>query len=94
MVTIVKQIKGHHLTVGGESHVGWLPGGAITPLPTPTRDIVLNITIEFDGSAYLLCYTSEDGAVANDYWHETLEEAEQAAAEHFGVRADQWQAPG
>ena len=94
MCTIVKQIKGHHLTVGGESHTGWLPERATTPLPTPTRYVVLNITIEFEGSAYLLCYTSEDGAVANDSSHQTLEEAEQAAAEHFGVRADQWQPPG
>ena len=91
MSTIVKQIKGHHLTVGGESHAGWLPAGATTPLATPARDVAFNITIEFDGSGYLLCYTSDDGALANDSWHQTLDEAEQAAAEYLGVSGDQWQ---
>ena len=94
MITVVKQILGHHVTLGGESHSGWLPESAATPLPTPALDVAFNITIEFDGSGYLLCYTSEDGALANDTWHQTLEDAEQAAVENFGVRADQWQTVG
>ena len=94
MITVVKQILGHHVTVGGEPHSGWLPEGATTPLPTTARDVAFNITIEFDGSSYFLCYASEDGTLANDSWHQTLEDAEQAASENFGGRADQWQTMG
>jgi len=93
-MTVVKQILGHHVTLGGEPHSGWLPHGATTPQATPTRDVAFNITIEFDGSGYLLCYASEDGALANDTWHQTLEDAEQAAVKNFGVRSDQWQTIG
>ena len=89
MITVVKQILGHHVRLGGQSHSGWLPAGATTPLPTATTDVAFNITIEFAGSGYVLCYASEDGALANDTLHQTLEDAEQAAAENFGVRADQ-----
>ena len=88
---VVKQILAHHVIFGGEAHSGWLPLGATTPRPTPTRDVALNITIEFDGSGYLLCYASEDGTFANDTWHQTLVDAEQAAFENFGIRNDQWQ---
>jgi hypothetical protein len=94
MSVIVKQILGHHVTFGGESHSGWLPGSAATPLPTPAFDIALNIAIEFDGSSYFLRYASEDGSLVNDNWYQTLEEAEQAAVKDFGVRADQWQTIG
>ena len=94
MITVVKQILGHHITVGGEPHSGWLPEGATTPLPTPARDVAFNITIEFDGSSYYLSFASEDGALANDTWHQSLEDAEQAAAEKFGVHPDQWQTIG
>jgi hypothetical protein len=94
MITVVKQILGHHVTVGGEPHSGWLPESAATPLPTPANDVAFNITIEFDGYGYLLCNASEDGALANDSWYKTLEDAEQAAVENFGVRADQWQTIG
>jgi hypothetical protein len=66
MITVVKQILGHHVTVGGEPHSGWWPRSAATPLPTPANNIAFNITIEFDGHGYLLCYASEDGALAND----------------------------
>jgi len=87
----MKQILGHQVIFGGKSHSGWLPQGAAMPNPTPTRDVALNITIEFDGSGFLLCYASEDGSFANDTWHQTLEDAEQAAVENFGVRDNQWQ---
>ena len=88
---IVKQILGHHVTFGGEAHSGWLPQGATIPTPTPTRDIALNITIEFGGAGYLLCWASADHAVEGDLWYQMLADAEQAASENFGVAADQWQ---
>ena len=90
-MTIVKQVLGHHVTFGGESHSGWLPQGAAVPKPTPTNDFALNITIESDGGGYLLCWVSSDRAVAGDLWYQMLADAEQAATENFGVAADQWQ---
>jgi len=90
-MTVVKQILGHHVVFGGEAHSGWLPDGATMPRATPTRDVALNITIEFDGSGYLLCFASADGSFENDIWHPTLADAEQVALEDFGVRNDQWQ---
>jgi hypothetical protein len=90
-MTIVQQVLGHHVTFGGEPHSGWLPQGATMPRPTPARDVALNITIEFDGFDYLLCWVSTDNDVHGDLWYQTLEGAEQKALEDFGVRSDQWQ---
>jgi len=90
-MTIVKRILGHRVVVGGEQHSGWLPEGATTPLPTPTRDVAFNIEIEFDGSGYLLIYVSAKGDLYGDTWHRTLDDAIEAAFETFGVRDDQWQ---
>jgi len=90
-MTVVKQILGRHVTFGGELHSGWLPNGATTPMPTPTRDVTLNIDIRFDGSGYLLCWVSADGDVAGDLWYQTLADAEQAAVDNFGIRHEEWQ---
>ena len=89
-MTIVKKITGHVARVGGTQHCGWLPEGAAAPLPTPARDVAFNLEIQSDGSGYLLCYASEAGALYGDTWHETLDEAEEQAAEWFGVSRDQW----
>ena len=88
---IVKQVLGHHVTFGGELPSGWLPEGATVPKPTPTSDVALNITIESDGAGYLLCWVSEDRAIAGDLWYQTLADAERAATEDFGVAPDNWQ---
>ena len=90
-MTVVKQILGHHVTFGGETHSGWLPQGATIPRPTPTRDVMLDVTIESDGTGYLLCWASSDLAIAGDLWYQTLADAERAAAENFAVTANQWQ---
>ena len=90
-MTVVKQILGHHVMFGGESHSGWLPQGAAIPKRTPTHDVALNITIEFDGAGYNLCWVSSDRTVAGDLWYQDLTDAEQAATENFGVAHDQWQ---
>jgi hypothetical protein len=92
-MTVVKRVLGHHVLIGGEQHSGWLPEGATTPLPIPIRDVAFNIELQFDGSGYRLCYVSEEGDLFGDTWHQTLEDAERAAAENFHVRDDQWQ-PG
>jgi hypothetical protein len=91
---VVKRVAAHTVRVGGAQHSGWLPVGAAEPLPTPVRDVTFDIEIDFDGSGYLLCYRSTDGSLYADTWHETLADAEEAACELFGVRAEQWQAVG
>src|SRR5215472_14987013 len=66
LMTIVKQILGHHVTFGGESHSGWLPENAAVPKPTPTQDVALDITIESSGDGYLLCWSSPDNPFGSD----------------------------
>ncbi len=90
-MAVLKRIVGFPLRIGGEQHTGWLPVNATVPPPTPVRDVVINVVIDFDDSGYLLCYESEDGSVYGDTWHETLAEAERAALEQFGVSSSQWQ---
>ena len=92
MLTTVKKITGHYLRVGDQEHSGWLPESAVDPLPTPQRDFIINLEIQYDGSGYLLCYESEGGELSGDTWHETLAEAEGAAVEMFDVSRDQWKA--
>jgi len=90
-MSVIKEIKNFKVAISGEQHMGWLPAGASNPLPTPTREVVLNITIEHDGFGYLLCYASSDGGIFGDTWHETLEDAESEASEYFGVHLDDWE---
>ena len=89
---VVKRVVGLPIRIGGEEHTGWLPPGAATPLPTPIRDVVLDIEIQYDGDGYLLCYEAREGGFSGDTWHESLEDAELAAAESFGVQPSQWRA--
>ncbi len=63
------------------------------PLPTPVREVLLDVEIQFDDYGYLLCYSSQDGSLSADTWHVSLAEAEQVAAEKFGVQASAWQIP-
>ena len=92
MASYLKKVSGHVVRVGGTQHTGWLPDNASEPLPEPVRDLAFNIEIQSDGSSgYILCYESQEGDLYGDTWHQTLEEAEEAAAEWFGVRPEQWQ---
>ncbi|MCA1816877.1 MAG: hypothetical protein LC746_10800 [Acidobacteria bacterium] len=91
MLTVVKRISGFKTHVGGTQHSGWLPAGAAKPLPTPVREVTFDLEIQFDGHGHLLCYASQGGELYGDTWHETLEDAELAAAEKFGIRPGQWQ---
>ena len=45
MLVIVKRVTGVPVRFGGEEHRGWLPAGAAVPLPTPVRDVLLDIEI-------------------------------------------------
>lgn len=91
MLASVKTVVGHKVRVGGEQHSGWLPKSASRPLPTPVRDLLFDLEIQFDGFGYLLCYVSQNGELYGDTWHETLAEAEDVALEEFGIRSNQWQ---
>jgi hypothetical protein len=89
-MSIVKQVVGLPVRISGEQHTGWLPSCAAMPLPTPVRDVLMDIEVHFDGHGYLLCYQSRDGGVYGDTWHESLAKAEQVASEYFGVQPSQW----
>lgn len=92
-MTLLKFIKRRPQRIGGEQHTGWLPAGAATPMPTPIREILLELEIQFDGFGYPLCYSSTDGTLSGDTWHETIDDAESAAAVHFGIAASEWVSP-
>jgi hypothetical protein len=89
---VVLRAVGLPIRLGGEQHTGWLPAGAAIPLPTPIRDLIFDFEIQYDGSGYLLCYSSQDESVFGDTWHETLPEARAAALEQFGVLPEHWRA--
>ena len=87
---VIKAIKSYKVTIGGKQHTGWLPANASKPQPIPVQEVFLNISIEHDGFGYLLCYTSTDGGIFGDTWYETLNDAESAAFEYFGVKSNEW----
>jgi hypothetical protein len=87
---VVSHIDGFWTRVGGEAHSGWLPAGAAEPLPTPEREVVLDLVIEFDGHGYLLIVRSVDGSVRGDTWHETAGDANATAEERYQVAAEKW----
>jgi len=83
-------IKGLQRQIGGEEHAGWLPEGAAMPLPTPTRDVILDVSIEFDGYGYLLIYHSTDHSICGDLYYSSVTEVQNAAFELFGIEPSQW----
>jgi hypothetical protein len=87
---IVSRVDNFTMMIGGEPHAGWLPPGAAKPLPTPTRQVVLNFTIEFDGSGYLLIVDSDDGLVRGDTWHQSVADAQAQAELWYGVPTSAW----
>jgi hypothetical protein len=91
---IIDRIDNFPVTVGGHSHSGWLPPNAAVPLPTPQREITLNLTIELEDESedagYLLVVQSSDGTIDGDTWHETLESAKQTAMDWYTVPHDAW----
>jgi hypothetical protein len=90
-MAVMKQILGHQFTFGGETHSGWLPDGATTPLATPAYDVALDIDIRSEAGGYLLYWLSRDRQFGGDLWYQTLVDAGQAATQNFGVATDQWQ---
>jgi hypothetical protein len=94
-LAVIKRAAGVEHQFGGEEHSGWLPPGAATPLPTPVRRVTLDVAIEeTEGPGYLLILTArEDNSVGNDWWFDTLAQAEEAGLEWFGIGPSDWQEP-
>jgi hypothetical protein len=94
-LAVLKRASGVSYRCGGESHSGWLPPGAAIPLPTPARDLTLDVTIEDDGGTgcLLVCTAREEPAFGNDYWFGDAAEAEAAAKAWFGIELGRWQDP-
>lgn len=89
-MTIIKSITGYPVQFGGQSHSGWLPANAAQPPPTPVRNLLLDVSIEFDGHGYLVIYYSQCGSEWGDTWHESLAEAEEQALVNFGITHELW----
>jgi hypothetical protein len=95
---VVKKVDGWPVTFGGESHSGWLPQNAATPLPTPIENELLDVTIEQEDNGYLLIWTARSSDTspesvppkAGDSWHKSVEDAEAAAQEWFGIEREDW----
>jgi hypothetical protein len=90
MLQLIQRVDAFPVRLGGVPHSGWLPTGAATPLPTPVRDVLLDLEIQFDGFGYLLLYFTPDGSFHGDTWHQTLDDAEIAARDAFGVQPTDW----
>ena len=87
-----KRIRGLRIRVGGVKHSGWLPAGAAVPLPTPVRDLTVDVEIDHDGHGYFLCCAAREGDYCWDTWHESLADAESCALKELGIRPGQWEA--
>jgi hypothetical protein len=52
---------------------------------------VLDLEITGDGGGhYLLVYSAQNADMAGDTWHETLDEAFDAAEANFGIARSEW----
>lgn len=89
---VVVRIPSVTVTVGGETHTGWLPQNAAQPRPLPVREVEYRIEIEDLGDGFMLWYETADGSGWSDTWHPTLEDAMLVAEEDFGVQRSDWQA--
>lgn len=91
---VIKRIVGWPHTYGGEEHQDWLPTCASEPLPTPIRQVLVDLEIDGDSeSGYLLIQTAQDGSFSWDTWYASIADADAAAAELYGVSSDAWQSP-
>jgi hypothetical protein len=88
---VVARVSGKVVAVRGNQDSGWSPSGAPVASQAAAGAVPLDVEIQYDGSGYLLCYSSEDGFLYGDTWHGTQTEAEHVAQEDFGVQAHEWQ---
>jgi hypothetical protein len=88
---VFSKISSRVVRIGGEQHSGWLPEGFAIPLPTPVREINMTFEITDDGAGnFLLIYCSDDKSLHGDTWHESIEDAKQAAEQYFGILENEW----
>jgi hypothetical protein len=79
------------MRLGGEQHRGWLPPGAAKPLPTPMRTVLVDIEIVRNGpNDCLLICAAQDGSFCWDTWFPSLDDAERAAKEQYGIESHHW----
>lgn len=91
-ISTIFHVPHRAVQIGGEQHTGWLPAGDGIPLPTPIRTVTMKFEITDDGGGnYLLISESEEESHCSDTWHQTIEEAKEAAQQWFGIGKDQWQ---
>ena len=98
MNTALKKVEAWPFTFGGEEHNGWLPSEAVMPKPAPTERVLLDVMIEQIEGGYLLVWAARPSATCHDKlasktgdtWHETIEDAESAAREYFGIDHGHW----
>ena len=63
----------------------------IATLTTPVNGIRRVMLYEADGGTYLFLFTrTDDGPCEYDHWYESPRDAEDAAAQSFGVRSQDW----
>lgn len=59
--------------------------------PFPIREEMFDIELHFDGSGYLLSYSTSENSLYGDSWHPSELEAKQTALDEFGVQFNEWQ---
>jgi hypothetical protein len=89
-LSVIASVPSKLVRFGGEQHSGWLPAHATLPASTQQRNVELTFEIQADGTGFLLCYSSTDGAISGDTWHASQAEAEKIAFEDFGVQFHEW----
>jgi hypothetical protein len=86
---IIARVARFRMRMGSEQPAGWLPPGAAKPLPTPKREVVVDFSIETDGTSFFLIQEAQDKSFCWDSWHESLEDAKRFAR-NYGVSAQDW----
>ena len=88
---VYSKVETRKVKVGGDQHSGWLPDGSSTPLPTPIKEVKMTFEITDDGGGnFLLIYESEDKSLCGDTWHQSIDQAKEAAESWFGIRRNEW----
>jgi hypothetical protein len=72
----------------GDQNIGWSTSQDTSD--RTSKAVIFNIEIIYDGAGYLLTYSSDDGSLYGDTWHQSESEAEQVAYDCFGVLQDEW----
>ncbi|MHC4944520.1 MAG: hypothetical protein ACYTG7_16000 [Planctomycetota bacterium] len=92
MTRTIKEIKGWSMFPEGEADTAQLPDGASMPLPATNEFQIMDIRIvDKGGDAYLLVWKEEHEDSEHEEHFQSLERAEKAAEEYFGIQPKDWQ---